>query len=171
MAKVKNTNTSKKTTPVAEPVYLLVVDSSAEFQIALVYAAKLAQSKGARLALLHALDKEDFFQHWGGVQERLHEEYRKEAEAELFAAADVINKHSHSIPVVYLEEAGNKADIILNTIDSDQNITKLILGGDANSKSPGPLVAYFAGKGLNKLTVPLTVVPGNMSADRLDELL
>lgn len=171
MAKVKKTVKKKAGSRVAEPVYLLVVDSSEEFQIALVYAAKLAQCNGARLALLHAQDKEGFFQHWGGVQERLHEEYREEAEAELLAAAQVIIDHSSGLPVVYMEEAGNLSDIVLDTIENDPNITKLILGGAAHSKTPGPLVSYFSGKGLNKLSVPLIVVPGNMSQERIQELL
>lgn len=166
-AKAKKTKTSH----VDEPIYLMVVDSSDEFQVALVYAARLAQRNGARLALLHALDKEDFFQHWGGVQERLHEEYRIEAEQELLAAATVISERCSTLPVVYLEEAGNLADIVLGIIEDDPHITKLILGGAAHSNSPGPLVSYFSGKGLNKLTVPLIIVPGNMEESRVDEIL
>lgn len=170
MAKTTKT-TSKKKSAAPDPIYLLVVDSSEEFQIALVYAAKLAQANGARLALLHALDKEGFFQHWGSVQERLHEEYRVEAEQELLSAAAVINERSASLPVVYLEEAGNLPEKILEIIANDPNITKIILGGAAHSKTPGPLVSYFSGKGLNKLSVPLTVVPGNMTEDCIDKLI
>ncbi|MCB1532551.1 MAG: universal stress protein [Alphaproteobacteria bacterium] len=166
MSKAKN-----KSNAASQPVYLLVVDSSEEFQVALVYAAKLAQANGARLALLHALDKEGFFQQWGGVQERLHEEYRQEAEGELLKAAMVINERSSTMPALYLKEAGNLAETILETIDNDPNISKLILGGAAHSSSPGPLVSYFAGKGLNKLSVPLTIVPGNMPEGRIDEIL
>ena len=47
----------------------------------------------------------------------------------------------------------------------DLSITKLILGGSVQSKSPGPLVSYFTGKGLSKLRVPLTIVPGNLAED------
>ena len=169
MAKAKKKTGENSAAPA--PTYLLVVDSSEEFQIALVYAAKLAQANGARLALLHALDKEGFFQHWGSVQERLHEEYREEAEQELLSAVSVINERSASLPVLYLEEAGNLSEKILDIIENDPNITKLILGGAAHSKTPGPLVSYFSGKGLNKLRVPLTVVPGNMTEDCIDKLI
>lgn len=163
MAKAKKQDTNVST-------YLLVVDASEEFSVALRYAAKLAQSNGARLALLHVLDKEDFM-HWAGIQDRMHEEYRVEAETELLKAAQVIVDISAMLPTLYLEEAGNLSQTVLDIIHADPNITKLILGGGTQSGGPGPLVSYFSGKGLNKLDVPLTIVPGNLSEDALESLI
>ncbi len=152
------------------PVYLLVVDNTDEFGVALHYAAKLALSNGAKLALLHVLEKEEF-QHWGDIQDRMHEEYRAEAERELLEAAGVINSVAAMLPGLYLEESGNVSQMVLDIIDQDPSITKLILGGAAQSGGPGPLVSYFSGKGLNKLNVPLTIVPGNIESAVMDSLV
>lgn len=152
------------------PVYLLVVDRTEEFKVALAYAARLAQANGARVALLHVMDTEDF-QHWGDVEKRMHEEYRAEAEKELWEAARTVNEISALFPALYLEEGGNIAQTVLDVLEHDPRITKLILGGAPQSGNPGPLVSYFSGKGLNRLNVPLTIVPGDIKESRLDDLV
>ena len=35
-------------------------------------------------------------------------------------------------------------------------------------EGPGPLVTHLAGKGLGKLRIPLTLVPGNLKREQLD---
>lgn len=157
---------AKKKTKKNVPVYLLVVDDTEEFQVALRYTAGMAKANDARISLLHVMDREDF-QHWGTIEERMHEEYLKEAEGLLTSSADVIREISGECPGFYLEEGG-RLDVILEIIQNDLSITKFILGGSTKSNNPGPLVSYFTSKGLSNLRVPLTIVPDSIEMPELD---
>ncbi len=161
---VKKKVSKKRKAPLQ--VYLLVADETQEFQVALLYTAHLAVQNGARVALLHVMDQESF-QNWGGIEERLHNEYLEEAEGFLCGAADVVKKISGQLPALYLQEGG-RLDIISDIIQNDHSITKFILGGSTKSSNPGPLVSYFTGKGFVNLRVPLTVVPDSIDPKKLD---
>lgn len=147
-------------------VYLLVVDDSSEFQIALHYTAHLAKNNDAYVALLHVMDREDF-QHWSTVEEQIHKEIVAEAENLLLSAADVVKKVCGRIPILYLQEGGHM-DVILDVIKNELTIEKFILGGNTSSSTPGPLVSYFTSKGLADLRVPLTIVPDTFDISALD---
>lgn len=149
-----------------KPVYLLVVDDTPEFQVALHYTAHLAKKNGAHVALLHVMDQEDF-QHWGTVAEKIHNEIVQEAKDLLLGAADVITQVSGCLPILYLQDGG-QMDVILEIIKQDPTIEKFILGGSTTSSNAGPLVSYFTGKGLPELRVPLTIVPDTIDIGVLD---
>lgn len=148
------------------PVYLLVVDDTPEFEVALAYTARLAKKNCARVALLYVMAQEDF-QHWGSIEQTMRTEYRKEATSLLYKAADVVKSESGMLPAFYLQEGGS-IDTITETIQNDYVITRFVLGANTGSSSPGPLVSYFTGKGLNSLRVPLTIVPDTVDLETLD---
>ena len=147
------------------PVYLLVVDDTPEFRVALRYTAHSAKKNGARLALLYILDQEDF-QHWGHIADKIHDEIMTEAYKLLFEAADLATEISGHMPAFYLQDGG-KMDVILDIIKQDPLIEKFILGGNTSTSSAGPLVSYFTGKGLPELSVPLTIVPDTIDLSGL----
>jgi nucleotide-binding universal stress UspA family protein len=150
-------------------VYLVVADETEEFSVALHYAAKLAQANGARTSILYVMDDEGF-QHWGNVESRIRWEMRDAGEKVLLDAAQKIRDLGGGISSLHLA-AGGRPQVVLDVINSDYNITKLILGGGTQSANPGPLVSYFTGKGLVSLRVPLTIVPGNISLENIDGLI
>lgn len=139
------------------PVYLLIVDETAEFKTALLYACETARVQNARLAVLYMIE-EPAIMPWNSIGRMMHYGNIEEALAIVLSACDTIKAHTGQLPAIYLERGGH-FDRIAEIIDHDTTITKLILGGSAHSKSPGPLVTYFTGKGLSKLRVPLTIVP------------
>jgi nucleotide-binding universal stress UspA family protein len=151
------------------PVYLVVADKTEEFAVALHYAARSAQANGAKLAVLYVMDQEDF-QHWGDIEKRIRLEQRKEGEKILWEAACSVYDLTNLRPSLYLEEGG-RPETILEVIDQNTRITKLILAASAHSGKPGPLVSHFTGKGLIKLRVPLTIVPGDISPEKIDDLV
>ena len=150
-------------------MYLVVADGTEEFEVALHYAAHLAKAREAKIGILHVMDREDF-QHWANVQNRMYWEQRAEAEKMLINAARQVNELTGAVPAFYLEEGG-RLEVILDIINSDHNITKLILGGATQGSGPGPIVSYFAGKGISRLRVPLTVIPGNIGIPKIDDLI
>lgn len=148
-------------------VFLLVADKSVEFSKALRYAARLAEYSDSRIALAYIIEDQEF-QHWGNIQQRMQEELRKEAEQYLFDVATTVNALTGHQPAFYIEY-GTKAEALVSLINNDTTIKMLILGGDTHG-TPGPLVAYFSGKGLGQLRVPLTIVPGHLEMSEIDDI-
>ena len=100
----------------------------------------------------------------GNIQKLIHNELVEKAESVLASAAQDVQKHLGMTPETHLEEGG-RYDVITDFIDKNLEVKKLILGGGIDAKSPGPLVSYFTHKGLDKLRVPLVIVPENINLD------
>lgn len=141
-------------------IYLLVVDVTAEFNVAVDYASDFAKANNGEIALLNIIEI-DHIDHWGNIEGKMKKEMRAQAEKMIWEAAGRITHHTGLIPMVCIEE-GKRSEAILETINRYPEICMLILGGDSQSSNPGPLVTYFAGKGLSRLRVPLMIVPGHL---------
>jgi len=141
-------------------VFLLVVDETEEFPIAVDYAADFASDENARIALLNVMQI-DHVDHWLNIENRMRKEMRDQAEKMIWEASRRVFERSGKFPMVCIEE-GTRSDVIIDIIDRFENIEALILAADQNSSKPGPLVSYFSGKGLSRLRVPLIIVPGHL---------
>lgn len=139
--------------------YLVVADDTDEFRTALHYACVHARHNRARLGILHISQVEDF-QHWGSVEERMKRELRDQSEKYLWTVAKTANEINGTIPSLYIAE-GDAGEALIKTIDADTHIVKLILGGRSGN-APGPLVSFCIGKGLERLHVPVVVVPSHL---------
>jgi len=139
--------------------YLVVADDSDEFKSALRYACQMAKNHRARLGILHIIEDQDF-QHWGAVEVKMKKEMREQGEKYLWTVAKTANDLNGIIPSLYFAE-GEAGEAVLKTIDADDHIVQLILGGGTDH-SPGPLVNFCIGKGLARMKVPVVVVPGHI---------
>lgn len=139
--------------------YLVVADDSDEFRAALRYACNLAKAHRARLGILHIIEDQDF-QHWAGVEEKMKRELREQGERYMWTVAKSANDMNGTIPSLYFAD-GDRGEAVIRTIDGDENIVQLILGGGTDN-SPGPLISFCIGKGLSRMKVPVVVVPGNI---------
>lgn len=151
-----------------DKVYLLVVDVTEEFTVAIDYASELAASHNAHIALLNVIEV-DHFDHWGNIAEKVRSEMRTQAENMIWEASLRVTKKTGMIPMICISE-GIRHEVIIETINQYPEIAMLILGGDCHASNPGPLVTFFAGKGLSKLRVPLMVVPGHLMVNELDNV-
>lgn len=141
-------------------VYLLVVDATDEFSVAVDFASEFAQNTNARIALLNIMQI-DHVDHWANIENKLRGEMRAESEKMIWAASKRVMERTGQFPMVCIEE-GIRSDVIVDTINKYPNICTLILAADKNSSKPGPLVTYFCGKGMSRLRVPLMIVPGHL---------
>lgn len=139
--------------------YLVVADDSDEFKSALNYACVRARQNRAKVGILHIGAIEDF-QQWGAVEERMKKELREQSEKYLWNVAKTANDINGTIPSLYIA-VGEPSDALMETIAADDHIVTLILGGKTGS-SPGPLVSFCIGKGLEKMQVPVVVVPSTL---------
>jgi nucleotide-binding universal stress UspA family protein len=148
--------------------FLVVVDSSPECMNALRYAARRAGKTGGGVIMLYCTAPEDF-QHWIGVADLMSRESRGEAEERLSALAEEVRGLAGVTPEFVIRE-GDAVDAVLAQIAEDPEIAVLALGADAAGEGPGPLVTALAGKRAGRMPVPVTVVPGWMTAEQIDRL-
>jgi len=148
-------------------VFLVVVDQSPELRVALRFACRRARATGGRVAMLYVTEPASG--EWLGVGELMREEARAEAETRLQELASGVRETSGEIPVVYVREGAPREELI-KLLDEEPSICVLVLAADPGPKGPGPLITAISGKSVNKLRVPLTIVPGTLSDAEIDAI-
>jgi nucleotide-binding universal stress UspA family protein len=156
-------------TETAQPrVFLVVVDETAEHRLAVHYAARRAAHTGGRLALLHVVEPVEV-QHWISVQELAREERREAAEQLMQQLCDEVLPVAGTVPVVYIRE-GRAQDELVALINEEPSISILVLAAGTGQSGPGPLVSFLTGKLAARLRIPITIVPGGLTAEQIDAL-
>ena len=162
------TSAAPETAPSAGRVFLVVVDDSPELKLAIRYACLRARKTNGRVAMVHVTAQEDM-QEWIGVSRLIKEESRQQAEALMQKMAAEVQKLSGAMPVLYFRE-GDRREQVMQLIDEEPSISVLVLGAATGPKGPGPLVQALTSKFVGKLRVPVTIVPGNLTADDIDHV-
>lgn len=148
--------------------FLVVVDETPESRLSLYYAARRALHTNGHVSLLYVIEPPGFM-HWIAVEKVMAEEARAEAEAVLYDLGEEVIKVSGLMPELVIRE-GKRRDELLALIREDPDIRVLVLGAGTGKKGPGPLVTCLAGEMAGSLPIPITVVPGNLSLEQLDQL-
>jgi hypothetical protein len=149
-------------------VFLVVVDDSAERRVALRYACLRVRKSGGRVALLRVIEPAGQVE-WAGVGAMLAEERRQEAEKLLSALASEVTDLTGGLPILLIRE-GHPRDELLALLQEDPRISILVLAAASGGSGPGPLIAALTGRYAAKLTVPMTIVPGDLSDSELDRV-
>jgi nucleotide-binding universal stress UspA family protein len=162
--------TESTSAPASSPrrKFLVIVDTSAEGHVALRYAARRAQHTGGIVTLLSVVAPADF-QQWAGVERMMREEAYQEAERLLYDAAKVVNDITGGMPEIIIRE-GRTTDEVRALIKEDSAISIMVLAAGMSKEGPGPLVSAVAGSGNVGYSIPVTVVPGNLSEEAIDAL-
>ncbi len=148
-------------------IYLVVVDDSAEAEVALRFAARRATKTGGGVEILAVVPSADFVP-WGGVQATLEAEARERAEAVVQAAAGTLLAEAGLVPTITVQ-TGEPHKLIREAIRANADIAALVLAA-APSGPPGPLVSHFASAEAGALPVPLMIVPGGLTQEAIDRL-
>jgi nucleotide-binding universal stress UspA family protein len=146
--------------------FLVVADGTPESRVALRFVARRAQHTGGRVTLLSVAVPGNF-QQWRGVEEIMRDEAHAEAESLVHAAAKLVNELTGIISELVILH-GRRADCLKELIESDRDISILVLGAAISKEGPGPLVAKFAGAADHP--IPVTIVPGGLSDEAIDAL-
>jgi len=148
--------------------FLVVLDGTEESDKALRYAARRAKRTHGRVALLAVLEPSDF-QHWMAVERLLESETRVEAERLLQTAADRARTLSGQFCALHLRE-GKRAEQLMALLDEAPEISVLVLGADSGPKGPGPLVRLLIDKMHGRFRTPVTIVPGQLTDEEIDQI-
>jgi nucleotide-binding universal stress UspA family protein len=148
--------------------FLVVADGSKECRVALRYAALRAALTRGCVSLLYVIEPADF-QHWRAVEDRMRTEARADAESVLHELAGEVNELVDLMPELLIRE-GSRAEQVIAAINEDPSIHLLVIAAGTGKEGPGPLVSLVAGKTGPGFPIPVTVVPGHMSEDEIDEI-
>ncbi|MDE4174724.1 universal stress protein [Phaeobacter sp. PT47_59] len=147
--------------------FLVVLDDSRECLNAMRFAAMRAASTGGGVAILSVIPPDEF-NHWIGVGEVMREEARERIHAHFEVFAKWMRDRQGVDPELIIRE-GDPVPEILAQIEADPEIGVLVLGAGTDRKGPGPLVNQLS-KTSGSLPVPITIVPGDLSKDRLEAI-
>lgn len=145
--------------------FLVMVDKTPECRVAVRFAARRAQHTEGRVTLLCVAAAVDF-QQWQGVEEIMIDEAHQDAEALVYEAAKTINELTGITPELLIEH-GEAANCLMELVRRDRDISILVLASGTSKEGPGPLVKLFASK---VQSIPVTIVPGNLSDEEVDDL-
>jgi nucleotide-binding universal stress UspA family protein len=154
--------------PGHRPKFMAVVDDTPECGRAVRFVARRAARIGSGV-LLVAVVPEAEITPWLGVGDVMRAEGEAEAARQLEGAA-VIVRAVAGIEPEKLIRTGEKADVILNVIEQDEDVAILILAAGTDPEGPGPLVSALAGRQAGQFPVPLAIVPGHLSDQDIDAL-
>ena len=151
-----------------KPKCLVIVDDTAEWDRAVYYASRWAIRAGGGVVMLRIIETEDQNQQWLGVAEVMRAEAHDEANAALDRAAGRANGIAAITPERVIRE-GDPAEQILDVIDKDADIAKLVLAANPGPEGPGPLITIMANT-VGSFPIPVTIVPGDLSDADIDAL-
>lgn len=147
--------------------FLVVLDDSRECLNAMRFAAMRAARTGGGVEILSVIPPEEF-NHWIGVADIMREEARERIHAHFEVFAKWMRDKQGVDPELVIRE-GEPVTEILAQISEDNDIGVLVLGAGTDKKGPGPLVTQLT-RSAGTLSVPITIVLGDLSKERLEAI-
>ena len=147
--------------------FLVVLDDSRECLNAMRFAAMRAANTKGGVEILAIIAPEEF-NHWIGVGDIMREEQRERIEAHFEVFAKWMRDKQGIDPELVIRE-GEPVKEIMAQVSEDDQIGVLVLGAGSDKKGPGPLVTQLT-KNAGSLPMPITIVPGDLSKERLEAI-
>jgi len=147
--------------------FLVVLDDSRECLNAMRFAALRAAHTGGGVTILSVVSPEEF-QTWMGVADLMRAEARERIEAHFEVFAKWMRDKQGVNPQLVIREGDPVAEI-LALVNEDDDIGILVLGAGSDKAGPGPLVTALS-RSSGSLPIPVTIVPGDLSKERLESI-
>ncbi|KPN63560.1 hypothetical protein XMM379_001115 [Aliiroseovarius sp. xm-m-379] len=147
--------------------FLVILDDSRECLNAMRFAAMRAAKTGGGVEVLSIIPPDEF-NHWIGVGNIMREESRERITVHFEVFAKWMRDRQGVDPELVIRE-GEIVPEIMAQIREDPEIGVLVLGAGSGKSGPGPIITQMM-RASAELPVPMTIVPGEMSKDRLEEI-
>jgi nucleotide-binding universal stress UspA family protein len=131
------------------------------------FAAMRAAKSGGGVEGLSIIPPDEF-NHWIGVGDLMRAEAKERIEVHFEVFAKWMRDKQGINPSLVIRE-GEVVPEILAQILEDTEIGVLVLGASTDKKGPGPIVTQLS-KNAGSLPIPITVVPGDLSKERLEAI-
>lgn len=158
----------KPTIDPADRTFLVVVDKSDELRAALRFACRRVARAGGTVALFHAVPQSEFH-HFATIGELMDQEARTEAERLLQQIAAEVHRQTGRFPSLYIRQ-GDALEQLLEVLEEAPSISVLVLGAGTGGEGPGLIVSALSGNLSGQISIPVTIVPGDLSDERIDAL-
>ncbi len=147
--------------------FLVVLDDTRECLNAMRFAAMRAAHTGGGVQVLSIISPDEF-NHWVGVGDVMRAESRERIEVHFEVFAKWMRDKQGVHPELVIRE-GEPVPEILAQIRDDPEVGVLVLGAGTDKKGPGPLVTQLT-RSAGTLPIPMTMVPGDISKERLEAI-
>lgn len=147
--------------------FMVVLDDTRECLNAMRFAAMRAAHTGGGVLILSVIPPEEY-QHWMGVADLMRAEARERIEAHFGVFAKWMREKLGVDPELVIREGDPVAEILAQ-VNEDPAIGILVLGANHEKSGPGPLVTQMT-RTSGSLPIPITIVPGDMSKERLESI-
>ncbi|MCF3973667.1 universal stress protein [Paracoccus salsus] len=147
--------------------FLVLLDDSRECLNAMRFAAMRAANSGGGVVILSVIPADDI-QHGLGVADLM----RAEAHERIEAHFEVFAKWMRSRPKVEPElvvREGDPAEELIAQITEDPEIGVVVLGLDSDKGGQNPVLTRLL-REASTLACPITIVPGDISKERLEAI-
>ena len=144
--------------------FLVVVDGSEEFLVALRYAARRAKGVKGRVALLRVVEQQGI-EPWRGVARAVDDAAFDEARKEMEPYEKIAFEITKKKPLVFFRK-GERRNALLDLVDGQPDLSALVLAAQTHDGGHYPLIQFLTSeKGLQKLRIPLIVIPDTLRVD------
>jgi nucleotide-binding universal stress UspA family protein len=147
--------------------FLVILDDSRECLNAMRFAAMRAARTAGGVQILSIIRPDDIGT-WAGVEEIMREEARERIVVHFEVFAKWMRDRQGIEPELVIRE-GDPVTEIMGQIREDPEIGVLVLGAGVDKNGPGPLVSQLSRQS-GSLPIPITIVPGDMSKERLEAI-
>ena len=147
--------------------FLVVLDDSRECLNAMRFAAMRAAHTGGGVQVLSVIPPDEF-NHWIGVGEIMREEARERIHAHFEVFAKWM-RDKQNVDAELIIREGEPVKEILAQVHEDKEIGVLVLGAASDKRGPGPIISELS-RNLGDLPMPVTIVPGELSKEKLEAI-
>jgi len=149
--------------------FLVCVNEKDHSRTALRYACIKAKWRKCAVEMLYVVDPLDYNTIFS-VGDKIKKD-RKEAAEELFEKLAIEAEQWSGVKPSGIVREGKIADVIVNTIEEDEDISLLVLGVAADGSSgKGGLMPQLTNAVGDKYHVPILIVPGNLTDEEIEKL-
>ena len=151
--------------------FLVVLDDTPEFEVALYFAARVASRTGGRLAMLH-VNEPVKTSGWFSMRESPPVPQTVNTDRMFDQIRGRLKEMGHEdLKTEAIVRNGEKAEEILKVIRADEDIAILVLGASAGPGGPGPLVSSLAtGSQAGSFPIPIYLVQGTLTIEQIAAL-
>lgn len=147
--------------------FLVLLDESPECQNAMRFAAMRASSTSGVVVVL-AIIPPEAIQHGIGVAELMRQEAEDRITSQYQLFARWMRDTQGIDPELVIREGDPTAQLLAH-LESDDEIGVLVLGAAAGKAGPGPIVSRIL-RDLSSLPCAITLIPGDLSRERLEAI-
>lgn len=147
--------------------FLVLLDDSRECLNAMRFAAMRAAHTGGGVVILSVISTDEI-QHGFGVADVMRAEAQERIEAHFEVFAKWMRTRPKVEPELVIRE-GDPADELIAQIGDDPEIGVIVLGLNADKSGANPVLTRLM-REAGSLACPITIVPGEMSKERLEAI-